>query len=209
MRKDASSGSDPDDYFGLVLYPSDGNAASLFIGDTGETDFYSLGEAGSAQGQYASGVTSAVSSAATLLVVKITFQAGADKVELYVNPDPSAPAPATAAATKSDLDIADINEIGIIAGLDAVWSADEIRIGRSFADVAPLPPIRVASLGKASGVVSGTGVGLPLKTHTVQFTDNLAQQFTFLKTTNANGSGVFQFQDTPPGAKRFYRVTYP
>lgn len=143
VRKDNEGTSAPNNYFGIVLYPTDPNQPALFIGDTGETDFYSLGIAGSADGQVASSTRSVVAASPTLLVVKITFQAGADRVELFVNPDASGPAPTLAAATKSDLDIPDIRALGVLAGLDAQWSADEIRIGSSFADVvsaaAPTP----------------------------------------------------------------------
>ena len=137
MRKDSAGSATDNHYFGIAIYPSDENAPALFIGDTGETDFYSLGIAGSDQGQMASANESVVSTDATLLVTKITFQAGPEAIELFVNPDPTGPTPSAASATKSDLAINDVTAVGILAGFDAIWSADEIKFGRSFGDVVP------------------------------------------------------------------------
>lgn len=140
MRKDSQgSGAPAEDYFGLVLYQGTEDAPALFIGDTSETDFYSLGIAGAAAGQVASTVQSHVSAQPALLVVKVTFNNGNDTFELFVNPNPAAGAPTTASATKNDLNLANISAIGILAGLNATWTADEIRIGRDFNDVVPQP----------------------------------------------------------------------
>ena len=139
LRKDSEGTSAPNNYFGLALYPSNAEAPALFIGDTGESEFYSLGIAGSDQGQVASSSQSTVSAEATFLVAKLTFQAGPELIDLFVNPDPTAPAPTTPSASKSNFSVDDITAIGILGGLDALWTADEIRIGRSFADVAPAP----------------------------------------------------------------------
>jgi hypothetical protein len=137
IRKDSEGSSAGSNYCGLVLYPSNSSASALFIGDTGENDFYSLGIAGLASGQVASTQQSLVSATATFLVVKITFQSGADKIQLFINPDPSQPEPTVAAATKADLDLQDIGSVGILSGTDATWHLDEIRVGPDFAEVAP------------------------------------------------------------------------
>ena len=158
MRKDSEGTSNAaENYFGLVLYPTPENAPALFIGDTGETDFYSLGIAGAAAGQVASTTRSMVSANSTLLVAKITFATGADTIQLFVNPDPSAAAPSTASATKTDLDLPDISVIGVLAGLDATWTVDEIRLGSTFKEVAPIPG-RLANISTRMRVETGDNV---------------------------------------------------
>lgn len=158
IRKTSEGTSSPNNYCGLALYPTDANAVALYIGDTGETDFYSLGIAGSPNGQVASNSPSVVSASATFLVAKITFRDGPDTVELFVNPDPMQPAPTQAAATKSDLDLADISGLGILAGQDATWNVDEIRIGDTFADVAPPAPGHVVNISTRLRVDTGENV---------------------------------------------------
>ena len=136
MRKDGN-GTAGSDYFGLALFQAGAGKPGLFIGDPGDNDFYSIGLVGSGVGLVSSTVTSAVSSTPTFLVVKITFALGNDTFQLFVNPDPAKGEPTTASATKRDLDLTDIESIAIISGANAVWSADEIRIGASYADVVP------------------------------------------------------------------------
>ena len=153
IRKTSNGSASPqDDYFGLALYPSNPALPALFIGDTGESNLYSLGNAGSAGGQVASSVTSKVAANATLLVVKITFADGPETIELFVNPDPSQPAPTTANATKTDLNVPGIIALGILGGFDATWRADEIRIATTFAEVVPMP-------GKLANVSTRLNVG--------------------------------------------------
>ena len=153
MRKTSNGSASPqDDYFGVALYPSNPALPALFIGDTSESNLYSLGIAGSAAGQTASSVTSKVAGTATLLVVKITFADGPETIELFVNPNPSEPAPTTANATKTDLNIPGITALGVLGGLDATWRFDEIRIATSFAEVVPTP-------GKLANVSTRLNVG--------------------------------------------------
>jgi hypothetical protein len=135
IRKASDGGLATDKFFGLALYSNASNDA-LFIGDTSENDFYSLGIAGSADGQVASSSRSVVSSSATLLVVKISFVDGADRVDLFVNPDVTQGEPTFPSVTKSDLNIPDVSAIGILGGVP-IYKADEIRIGTQFRDVAP------------------------------------------------------------------------
>ena len=158
MRKDSEGTSTaPENYFGLVLYTANESAPALFVGDTSETDLYSIATAGSAAGQFASTVQSTVSPTPTLVVVKITFANGPESIELFVNPDPSAGTPTTAAASKADLDLPNISAVGILAGLDATWTADEIRLGSTFKDVAPTPG-RFANISTRMRVETGDNV---------------------------------------------------
>ena len=138
VRKETAGGVAPEDYFGLVLYPTAGDG--LFIGDPYENDVWTLGVAGIGEGLFPS--TRAVTTGATvLLVAKITFSAGADTIRLFVNPPLGGPpGDASAAAVKADFNLSDIESIGILAGsssADPRWSYDEIRLGTQFADVAP------------------------------------------------------------------------
>jgi hypothetical protein len=70
-----------------------------------------------------------------LLVLRVDFKAGVDKVSLYVNPTPGQPEPATPDATKTDFDLGTVTAPGIFSS--GTFSVDEIRVGRGFADVVP------------------------------------------------------------------------
>ena len=179
LRKDNEGTQPGSNYFGMALYPSSPDAAALFIGDSGETDFYSLGIAGSSLGQVASSRQSIVSTASIFLVVKITFQDGPERIDLFIDPDPTAPEPTTASATKLDLQVPDISAIGLLGGLDALWTVDQIRIGRSFRDVAPpmTAAITVTSSPTTGGIVQGAGTYPVGSTHQLTVQPNAGWKF--------------------------------
>ena len=70
----------------------------------------------------------------SLLVLKLEFFPGIDRISLFVNPPPGIE-PAVAAAVKQNLDL------GLVAGLAlnsaATWSVDELRLGTTWASVTP------------------------------------------------------------------------
>lgn len=72
-----------------------------------------------------------------LLVVRITFQSGNDKIDLFVNPAVGQPLPATPDATKTDLDLGTTNTLQILA--DHGVALDELRMGTTLNDVTPAP----------------------------------------------------------------------
>ena len=88
------------------------------------------------------------------LVAKIEFTSGADTVSLYVNPTPGLATPDVAAGAV--LNIADLGtfaEIGMIGGGSGNTSTvDEIRVGDTFADVAPGSDYYLDGIGDGSDI---------------------------------------------------------
>lgn len=111
-----------------------GTGDDLFIGKpgAGATNRYVVENRGGA-GQVASGVTPVVGQEA-FLVLRADFAAGNDKFTLYVNPTPGGPEPASG-AVKTDLDLGTVPGLTIYS--TGAFSLDEIRVGTTFADVAP------------------------------------------------------------------------
>jgi len=69
------------------------------------------------------------------MVLRIDFTEGVDPARLYVNPNPGAPEPSEASANIIDLGIENITKLSL-SGPGAA-SFDAIRIGTTYADVAP------------------------------------------------------------------------
>jgi len=118
-------------YFGLQLV---GSGTSLFVGKP-SLDRYVLENTGGT-GQQASTAVPVVGRTA-LLVLRADFRSGADTFQLYVDPLPGEPEPALPDAIKSDSDVGTVNRIGMFSS--GAFSFDEIRIGRSYADVVLIP----------------------------------------------------------------------
>ncbi len=138
-------------YFSLLLRPlapigpgssnyecgfSIGGEEGLFIGKTPKGNYYGMetGYLFSGQGFVASRVL-AQQNTTVFLVVRVTFKDGKDLCELWVNPTPGQPLPATPDATKTDLDLGMVTNISLVSYLGAAF--DELRIGSSYAAVAP------------------------------------------------------------------------
>lgn len=88
----------------------------------------------------ASYITDVVSDGQTyLLVAKLEFAAGDDTVTLYVDPTAGLSGPDSAqTAQLSSADLGTFTEVGMVGGFTGnTTTVDEIRIGDSFADVAP------------------------------------------------------------------------
>ena len=212
LRKDTEGSiPPPGNYLGLALYPTDQSNSALYIGDTGESDFYSIAIAGSAEGQVASNVPSVVSPNATLLLVRIMYQDGPDVIDLFVNPNLAAGEPMVASATKNDFDLTEVNLIGLLAGNDTNWVVDEIRLGNSFADVTPRPVVLTAIDHASVQPLIVQGAGASGTTYTLQVTDELVQPFAPLTSAPADVNGDVTFEDpAAPGLpKRFYRIVFP
>jgi len=69
------------------------------------------------------------------LVLRATFNASNNQFDLWVNPVPGQPLPTTPDATKTDLDVGTFTNFAIATSMLAEF--DEIRIGTSYAAVAP------------------------------------------------------------------------
>ncbi|MBM3493061.1 MAG: hypothetical protein FJX72_01875 [Armatimonadetes bacterium] len=72
------------------------------------------------------------------LVVRFTFTAGNDTIDLFVNPAPGQPLPAVPSATKSDLNLGTGSQLGW--GASTRCQFDEFRVGRTWEDVSPTTP---------------------------------------------------------------------
>jgi len=69
------------------------------------------------------------------LVLRIDFTEGVESAYLYVNPQPGAPEPTTAQASEINLDFRGLNVVSLTGPGGSAF--DAIRIGTTFADVAP------------------------------------------------------------------------
>ncbi len=116
-------------FFGLTL---NGSSNDLFIGKPGAhaTDQYILETRGGG-GQVPSGVQVDVDHTA-FLVLKAQ---GNDAFSLFVNPKPGQSEPSHPDALKTDLDLGNVNRIGIYS--TGAFTIDEIRIGTTYEDVTP------------------------------------------------------------------------
>jgi hypothetical protein len=203
LRKRSSGGTPPEDFAGVVLYPSAGDG--LFVGDPSENDFYSLGVAGSGEGlapsSHAPGETTA------LLVIRIAFHSGPETIDLFVNPKPGISAPAIPGARKTSFSLTDVSAVGLLAGsTDAqpLWSIDEFRIGESFDAVAPAELLQV----NVAVAPAGTAVSwetLPGRSYQAWWSDDLVAWQT-LGPVLAGDGGVKTVTDSVVTPARFYRV---
>jgi hypothetical protein len=126
-------------YFSFLLRPDAGfgfyggvNLGGVFVGVSGNQSFYGL--EGPANDLSLSAVP-VVAGQTVLLVLRADFHAGNDALTLYVNPTPGGPEPGVASVVKSDLDVGAVTSLTI--NNYGGFTTDEIRIGSSFADVAP------------------------------------------------------------------------
>ena len=82
------------------------------------------------------------STSTTFLVYRITFGTLNDTIDLFVNPTLGGALPAAPNATLTTADNTffpnAFNRIRVQSG-DQAFTVDELRIGQSFADVAPVP----------------------------------------------------------------------
>ena len=69
-----------------------------------------------------------------LLVLRVDFFAGIDRLTLYANPTPGAAEPFLG-AVKQDRDLGTVT--GLTLYSTGAFSVDEIRVGTTFADVVP------------------------------------------------------------------------
>lgn len=109
---------DPGYYGGL-------NLGGLFIGKSGKAGATNYGLEAPLDDIVASTVTARVGET-VWLVLRASFLAGNDRFELFVNPDPAAPLPATADATKTNYDLGQPDYLYINNAGN--WTTDEIRI---------------------------------------------------------------------------------
>jgi glucose/arabinose dehydrogenase len=78
--------------------------------------------------------------------------------------------------------------------------------------IAPVTPNVITdsiTRNAATGHIFVHGYGVPFKTHKVNATSDLSQQFGQINTVIAAGDGSFQYEDSSPGIVRFYQIAYP
>ncbi|MDB5358569.1 MAG: hypothetical protein JWN24_5022 [Phycisphaerales bacterium] len=142
-------------FFGLYLNGSTGT--DLFAGKPGGGAFndYALEDRGGSN-QHSTGVMPIIG-ATDWLVVRADFTAGNDKFTLYVDPTPGGSEPLTG-TVKQDSDVGTVPAITLYS--TGAFSADEIRIGATYADVTSTPePASVAFMGIGGLLACGRWAG--------------------------------------------------
>ena len=127
---DALNVGSPDTYFELVY-------GGVSIGcDTSSSGFYGL-EHSPAGGDRVNSTIPVVTNQTAFLVVRITFGPtnGNDTIDLFVNPTPGQPLPATPDATKTDANTGVPTDFNFGSSIRTMF--DEIRFGHTFEDVSP------------------------------------------------------------------------
>ncbi|MCW3052534.1 MAG: hypothetical protein JWN14_1704, partial [Chthonomonadales bacterium] len=149
-------------------------------------------------------VSSAVAPAlntTAFLVVRITFQSGVDKVELFVSPVPSQPIPTIPDATKSDLDIGSTSTVDVLA--DHGFTIDELRLGDTYDDVTPSAAVPSSAIVFQSQTTNQVGIWAMAGTNVVDsklVNANAQAGWSVVGTGDINQDGkpdlVFQNQTT-------------
>lgn len=132
-------------WFGLALRGS----ADIFIGLN-----YGQGTYGLRLGdEYRSTGVSAAIGKPVFLVLRMDFTEGVESTYIYVNPQPGAPEPTTPQASEINLSFNSLSKISLTGPGGSAF--DAIRIGTTYADVAP-----ATSDFDGDGDVDGTDLGL-------------------------------------------------
>ncbi len=155
------------DYIGIQFGSS--SATTGFAGYNGSS--FIVGVAGAVTSTAVSAPAPATGQNA-LLVVRIQHAAGNDTVTLYVNPTPGLGAPnsaASATATVATMDLGSFTRIAISGGNGSGTNhalIDELRIGQTYADVAPSTTAN-APIITSNGSGDGASIGVPENTTAV------------------------------------------
>lgn len=119
-------------YGGISLF--EGGGERLFIGQTFNQDNFGLERSGG--GSPANSTTAA--STFSFLVARIDFNGASSSARLYVNPTLGTE-PGTAQATTANFAAFSFDNVRIQSGGGPTFGFDELRIGTTYADVAPVP----------------------------------------------------------------------
>jgi len=169
IRPDKTSASDS---LGIAF----GSSTVGFVGYKGS--HFVVGEAGSPTPTNVPGI--AADDETAFLALKIVHGAGGDTLTLYVNPTPGLAAPDSAPSHSAST----VVELGTYTGITILGSngasnnkaqLDEIRIGESFADIAPTlgahAPVITSNGGAASAAISRAENGSAVTTVTATDAD--------------------------------------
>lgn len=140
-------------YGGLSFVSMDTTTSSpnLFIGGAGGN--YIMENTGGG-GRVQSGIQETIG-ATVLLVARMQFSAGSDRIELYVNPNPSLPLPLTPNAVKLDIDVPLTN--GVYFNTGGGYTLDEVRIGASYSAVTSLTVPEPGAFAMFTGAIFCAG----------------------------------------------------
>jgi hypothetical protein len=136
LRPEGTVGAGPlGGFFGLYLNASTTTpnvSQDLFLGKPGISDLYDIEDRGGTNRHFST--AAATTGATDLLVLRMDFTAGVDKFTLYVDPAAGAPEPPSG-VVKQDSDVGTVGALTLYS--TGAYGVDEIRIGRTYADVVP------------------------------------------------------------------------
>ena len=185
-------------FLGLTFGSS--SATVAYAGYTGSV--FNIGQAGSLLSSPVFGATPQ-DGTATLLVVRMQHLPGNDTLTLYVNPTPGASGPGSALSASTSLNLGTFSRIGISGGSGLASNAariDEIRVGQSYADVAPSAAPVIASNGGGDSAALSVAENTTAVTTVTATTPNAAA----VSYSIAGGSDQARFTiDPATGALRF------
>ncbi len=170
-------------HYGGIEFGS-GSGATGFAGYVGNN--FEVGPAGPGSNSAVSGI-SATSLQTALLVLRIDHAVGNDAVTLYVNPTPGETSPAATFSASASFDLGSFTRIAVVGGQafgNANTLLDEIRVGQSYADVAPSGAPIITSNG------GGTSAGVSIPENTTAVTTVTATDFDGPATTYALAGGA-------------------
>lgn len=146
---------------GLTLF--NGSTQLLQLGNSGTNNAWGIRQLSGGSAFSSSGVAMSSSvgtlGSTYLVVVKISFQDGADKVEMFLNPTLGTTDPTSSTslgyASQQLVDITSLSQIGFGVGTASQkLDFDELRIGTTYADVVAVPePKALALIGVSSGML--------------------------------------------------------
>ena len=117
--------------YGSVVVGS-GQGRELSIGRSSSSPQFHISQRGGTGRVYSD--QEATVGQTVFIVVKMEFMEGPDRFTLYLNPSPGQPEPAEGMA-KQDLDLTEAPRLFLYSR--SAWSVDEIRIGKTWAEVTP------------------------------------------------------------------------
>lgn len=136
------AGTTPPAYGGLSFGANPG----LFVGDIGN-GHWGMDNSGRSLSGFVN-ASRVAENAPTFLVVRADFHRDADKFTLYQNPTPGLAEPDIPGLVKQDVEISQSNLIQLAYGNGNAYIVEEIRLGSTYAEVAPsltpAPPTPVA-----------------------------------------------------------------
>jgi len=125
------AGTTPPAYGGLSFGANPG----LFVGDIGN-GHWGMDNSGKSLSGFVN-ASRVAENAPTFLVVRADFHRDADKFTLYQNPTPGLAEPDIPGLVKQDVEISRSNLIQLAYGNGNAYVVDEIRLGSTYAEVAP------------------------------------------------------------------------